>query len=56
MERDLSVEEQDALVLASLTHDAAQVAHKEQQNREIQALVAEKKQLVQRLESFLRAK
>ena len=54
MEKDLSVEEQDALLLASLTQEAAQVTRKEQQNTQLKALLAEKKQLTLRLESFLR--
>jgi predicted RNA-binding Zn ribbon-like protein len=54
MEKALSVEEQDAQLMASLAQDKVQVALKEEQNRQLKALLAEKKQLVQRLESFLR--
>ena len=54
MEKVLSVEEQDAQLLASLAQDEVQVTLKEEQNRQLKALLAEKKQLVQRLESFLR--
>jgi predicted RNA-binding Zn ribbon-like protein len=54
MEKALSVEEQDAQLLASLAQDEVKVTLKEEQNRQLKALLAEKKQLAQRLESFLR--
>lgn len=52
MEKDLSVEEQDALLLASLTQETAQVTRKEQQNTQLKALLAEKKQLTALLARF----
>ena len=52
MEKDLSVEEQDALLLASLTQATAQVTRKEQQNAQLKALLAEKKQLTALLARF----
>ena len=53
MNESLSVEEQDARLLASLAEREPQVALKEKQNAQLRALLEEKKQLVQRLENFL---
>jgi hypothetical protein len=54
MENPLSLEEQDYRLLASLPQEEARIAQKEQQNTQLATLLAEKKQLVLRLESFLR--
>ena len=54
MEKPLSIVEQDARLLASLAKVMPHIVLKEQQNATLKALLEEKKQLVQRLESFLR--
>jgi hypothetical protein len=54
MQTGLSVEEQDTRLLAFLAQQEPKLVLKEQQNVHLKALLEEKKQLVQRLENFLR--